>query len=121
MNRPDVEGIEKRLKELIAGPTYTEALYLIGWIHQLELDLNSFGNLAGERFKELEELRAIGEEFIERRDKGEIRSTYTYNKLRRALGRDDSGTIHICGRAGFVFGNDVCPACEKRDNHKWKE
>ena len=135
MDRPDVKGIEKRLKELIAGPTYVEAMYLVGWIKQLETEkrqltdgygvietrneelteridwevennikvegelaekrgmLTSSGNLIGEQRKELEELRAIGEEFIERRDKGEIRSTYTYNKLRKALGKDDSGDL----------------------------
>lgn len=133
MDRPDVEGIDQRLKELIAGPTYVEALTLIGWIKQIEIDnkelvkdymgigedfatladevdsletaladerrkrrikdLTATGNLIGEIKKELSELRNIGEEFIERRDKGEIRSTYTYNRFRRALGKDDSGMI----------------------------
>ena len=128
MNRPDVESIETRLKELIAGPTYVEALTLIGWIKQLESNMDSMqkiyeshmkgavkqynkdnteiaelqvkidgfegiGNLVGEMKKELNELRNIGEEFIERRNKGEIRSTYTYNRFRRALGKDDSGAI----------------------------
>lgn len=133
MDRPDVESIETRLKELLAGPTYVEALTLIGWIKQIEIDneelvkdymsigedfatiadevdsletaladerrkrrikdLTATGNLIGELKKELSELRNIGEEFIERRDKGEIRSTYTYNRFRRALGKDDSGMI----------------------------
>ena len=128
MNRPDVESIETRLKELIAGPTYVEALTLIGWIKQLESNMDSMqkiyeshmkgavkqynkdnteiaelqvkidgfegiSNLVGEKKKELDDLRNIGEEFIERRNKGEIRSTYTYNRFRRALGKDDSGAI----------------------------
>ena len=49
--------------------------------------LTSSGNLIGEQRTELEALRAIGEEFIERRDKGQIRSTYTYNKFKAALGK----------------------------------
>ncbi len=81
MKRPDVEGIEKRLTELISGPTYTESLYLIGWIKNLEGALTEKMNR-----KELAELRSIGEEFIARRDKGEIRSTYTYNRFKKALG-----------------------------------
>ena len=31
------------------------------------------------------ELTDIAKEFIERRDKGEIRSTYTYNRFKKAL------------------------------------
>ena len=94
MDRPDVESIETRLKELIAGPTYVEAQLLIGFIHQLETDIkelmDDYQDL-GEDFAklgdEVDELRAIGEEFIERRDRGEIRSTYTYNKFKEALGK----------------------------------
>jgi hypothetical protein len=91
MDRPDVEGIEERLRDLIAGPTYTESLYLIGWIKELEADqdliirkfnedLNNalefhaedgLGNLIGELKKELKELRDIGEEFIQRVEKGD--------------------------------------------------
>ena len=67
MTRPDIEGIENRLKR---GTGYRRmqgtALTLISWIKELEAK-------------------------------------------------------HICGRAGFVFGEDVCPACVKRDNHKWKK
>lgn len=97
MNRPDIEKIEKQLKR---GTGYRRmqgtALSLIAWIKQLEtekLDLTATGNLISEMKKELSELRNIGEEFIERRDKGQIRSTYTYNRFRRALGKDDSGDL----------------------------
>ncbi len=94
MDRPDVESIETRLKELIAGPTYVESQTLIGYIRQLEADQalmihkfnedleNAIDFYGGD---ELKELREIGNEFIERRDNGEIRSTYTYNRFKKVL------------------------------------
>lgn len=27
---------------------------------------------------------------------------------------------HVCGNAGFVFGNDVCPACEE-NKKSWRD
>ncbi len=87
MERPDVEGIEERMKELISGPSYLESQYLIGWIKVLERDMVRACMHLATLQDDYEELGNIAEEFIERRDRGEIRSTYTYNKFKEALGK----------------------------------
>jgi len=109
MERPDVEGIARRSKR---GTGYRKmqdtTLTLIAFIYQLEettseimFDYQSLGedfaNLDDElddleadlasALLENEELKEIAEEFIERRDKGLIRSTYTYNRFKKALGK----------------------------------